>query len=236
MFKRMSCLIASAILPVSALAVLPVHDTFNYIENATTALNTADQLLNQAKMIQYQLANLKQLPSSQWQRVAQLSSQLNQLTAETERLSTSMKRMNAQYESNFPTLNKDNLNQYQPSKTQQSTLNTLHESSNALADSTQFITKQQSLLNSLHSQSQSSQGQIQAMQTANNIALANIQQLQNIQKMMALKAQADLAHDAQKEEQEHYETVLTQKIADKLPVESPGYKNNSNFGLIKKMS
>lgn len=235
MFRRFIYLAFIVSSPLPAFAVIPVHDTFNYIENAATAIHTADQLLNQAKMIENQIANLKQLPSSQWQRIAQLNSQLNQLTAQTTALSNSMKKMNAQYETNLPTLNQNNLNQYHVAKSQENTLSTLHESSTALADSTQFIANQQALLNSLKGQSQTSQGQIQAMQTANSIALANIQQLQNMQKIMALRTQAELSRQAQKAEQEHYETVLTQKMADKLPENVPDYKNNSSFGLIKTM-
>ncbi len=232
---KLALITMSLLLPLTNYALLPVIDVTNVAKSSILISKAAVQIANQTQMIKNQISNLKQLPGNQWQRIAALSSQLDTLNQQNKSLLRSLNKMNGDYERQHPNLNDGNLKKYDPNQSQQYSLDTMHASLSSVTDSAIFMSNQKSLLHNLHSQSQGANGQIQAIQTANNIALANVEQLQNIQKLIAAQTQAQIARNAQKAQEEHYVEVMEQKISDDLPSHMPAYKNNPDFGLIKDM-
>lgn len=224
------------IAPLLSFAYLPVIDYANLVKTSAMVVKAGQQITNQIDMLRNQALNLKQLSGNQWQKLSVLSSQVDALSQQNSALLEKLNQLNKDYEEDHPELNGANLKKYNMEQTQQSTLYTLHSSLSSLNDSARFMSRQDQLLKNLHTQNQTASGQLQAVQTANSIALENAQQLQNIQKLISAQTQAQIARNAQKAQEEHYNEVMVKEIANTLPNEVPGYKNKDEFGLIKEMN
>lgn len=175
--------------------------------------------------IKHQLEMLRSLPSGDWQGMADMSGQLEQVIQQSKELSNTLANMNNDFDKNYHA----DTDKYNASESQKATLNTLHESLNQMQGSIGLMARQKQLLSQLSRSSRNSVGQKQALQTANQIALEDVQQLQNMQRILAAQAKAQMAYQAQKEAEAHYQEDTFQKIMNNIPSK---YESKSSSTIL----
>lgn len=210
-------LLSLLILPIPALATIPV------IDYASIA-RAAAQIQNQIKMI-------RSLPQAQWAQFAVMSQQLEQIAQQSQELNESLIRMNKAYKDKYPNSESKD---FKATESQRATLETMHDSLNQMQESIGLMAQQRQLLSQLSESSKGSAGQVQALQTANEIALQHVQQLQNMQRILAAQAKAQIAYQAQKEAEEHSKQKHYESLIQGIPSNYEGSTRTAN-AMIPKM-
>ncbi|CAD2265254.1 P-type conjugative transfer protein TrbJ (plasmid) [Xanthomonas arboricola] len=181
-----------------AAAQLVVVDPTNYIANFLTQLRAVQSNINEAVQIQQQIAqvkymaeNTKSLSQGDWDRGADNIGRLATVLQAGNSLAVSGKDYARQFQTMFPgyKAEKDFSSSYDKwnTTTRDSVLGAMNV---ANLQTTGFKNEQQALA-ALKQAAASTSGQKQAMDAANQIALAQVNQMQNLRELMVAQMQAE---------------------------------------------
>jgi len=238
----MKKIIVILLMSVSVMAqAMMVFDPSNLAQNTLAAKNTAQSIIQQALMIQNQMKsltmemqNLETVPNYQWRAMANLMQQVDDLSRQGQSVSYNMKNLDAQFQKLYPDYAKQtNPVDYQKSYQTWNTtsLTTMNNSLQGIGLTMDQLKNEETVLKKMQSQSQNAQGRMQVLQVSNEIAFENVRQLQSLQRVVAVQANAQTAYMAHqvssKAQQDAEMDLILANIPDKYDDEGPG------FGEIK---
>jgi P-type conjugative transfer protein TrbJ len=181
-----------------------VYDPANFGQNVLTAMralqsnvNEAQQIQNQLQQIAMEARNLAALPQSVWSNIQADLNQLQQLAQSSGAISYALQNLSAQFHQIYPGYQApaDYQQQYQ-----QWTNNSLERIGKALDAATQQskqFEQESATTQSLADLSKAAEGQMQALQAGNMIALQMVNRLQELQHLQVLEMQAQNLYMAQ---------------------------------------
>ncbi len=220
---------------------LLVFDPSNFFKNALSAKSSVSSLVNQAKqlkneinMLEYQAKNSKSLAASEFRDISAVLNEAMAITKQGKAISYQMKDLDRQFQQQFPNYTKQQSVNYQQAydKWNQSTLDTLSKSLQSIGIVVSNADREQQLLQKFKQHTQSSSGQLQALQTLNEVNTESIQQLQSLKHIIAAQANSQTAFMAQQVSQETFEQNSVSELVGSMPSEFPVYQNNPALGQI----
>jgi P-type conjugative transfer protein TrbJ len=163
-----------------------VYDPTNWLQNATTAANTAQELVKQTQQLEIALKEIKNYDGNigQWANIQNLLQQLGEEVQQGQALSYMMPNLDSQFKQTFPgysaTLN------YQKSylSWSQTALDTMRSTLESAGMQAREFGNEQTSLNQLAALSQSAQGRMQALQVSNMIATQEVSHLQKLRQLV----------------------------------------------------
>ncbi len=226
-------------LPACSQAFLFV-DPVNLVQNTTTATNSVSALINQAKSIEYQLKsyqqNMSHLGQFHYQDIGNKIRQLDNITQQGQSISYAMQNVDSQFKHYYPdyTQQQNATNYTQAYQNWNKTsMTTFSNSLRAIGSNTESVQKEDQLMQQLKSQSQSAQGRTQVLQTANEMSVENIRQLESLKHLIAAQNNAQTAYMAQQVSKNSFRQKSLNEVVKQTPTQFPHYKNCSAFGKIK---
>lgn len=235
---------ASSFISSKSFAMI-VFDPSNYAKNLITAENSAraienqiTQIHNQLEFLNYEAKNSNGLSSYQWQNITQLMQKLDQTTQQEQALSYSMADLDSQFKTRYPNYtksygNNDYSNAYH--QWNATTLDTLRQSLNSIGMSANDFQNEQALLQQLKTQGQTATGRMQALQVSTEIAAENVNQVQELKRIMMSQANAQDAYMAYEVSKDSYNEQSLEDINSHVDSAFPNYQNNTSLGTIPSM-
>lgn len=221
-----------------------VYDPTNYLENAMSASNSVSSLFNQAAQInnqihsiQYQVKNSGRFNGTQWRSLSGLVQKLDQTTRQGQALSYSASNLDAQFRQKYPDYTNSGYGSTRYSDSYKTwsttTLDTLRGTLDAAGLSARNFQSEQSTLETLEEQGRSASGRMQMLQVSSEISAENVNQLQELRRVMVNQTDAQNAYMAYKVSKDSYNEKNLGEIESKTESQFPVYKNNSKFGQLK---
>jgi P-type conjugative transfer protein TrbJ len=218
----------------------------NYLQDLKTAINTtnalskqATQIQNQIEMIKWQKQNSKAITDYQWQNIQGVIQKIDEQSKQGQALSYSAQNLDAQFRQKYPNYSDSSQGQanYQQAYQQwnASTLDTLRSSLDATQVNASHFQSEHEALMQLKNQGASATGRLQALQVVSEISAENVNQLQELKRIMMAQSSAQNAYMAEQVSQKSYEEKNLQMITDHIDTTFPKYKDNSQFGQIQEV-
>ncbi len=218
-------------------------DPVNLIQNTISAINSISLLVNQVRGIKSQIENYRQnlrhLGSFHYQDIGNVISQLDNITRQGQSISYAMQNVDSKFKQYYPDYSEqqDTTNYQQAYQGwNKTTMTTFSNSLRAIGSNTESVRKEDQLMQQLKAQSQSAQGRTQVMQTANEMAVENIRQLESLKHLIAAQSNAQTAYMASQVSKNSFEQKSLDEIVKQTPTQFPSYRNCSAFGKIKQGS
>ncbi len=223
---------------------LDPYSYLNYLQDLKTAINTAKTVSNQAteinnqlSMIQWQKTNSTALTDYQWQDIQGLIQKMDDQSQQGQALSYTAQNIDTKFRQKYPNYCNftDGQTNYQQAYQQwnASTLDTLRASMDATQSSASHFQSEHEALMQLKNQGATSKGRLQALQVATEISAENVNQLQELKRIMMAQSSAQSAYMAYQVSQTSYQEKNLQTINDNISTNFPAYKNNPKFGKIQ---
>ena len=170
-------------------AVLGVGDTvFDPTMYATQLVQLGEEVStvsNLAQQLSYEIQNTTGGSAGIWKSNQTLLTNLGGLISEQEGLSYSVQGLAQQFQQLYPGYNVTAITGVQsPQASVTTTLNTLNGALQSAQSQAQNFTAEQTALQSLELKNQTAVGNLQAVQTGNEIALAQVQQIQMLRQLV----------------------------------------------------
>lgn len=208
---------------------VPVIDVVNWSENYAIAQNTVASLKNQTTQIKNALESLqlltknsKSLKDLEWRNLQELILEMNDIATQGQAIAYNMRQVGEKFDKAFPEI----LNP----KTQ-AVRDTLKSNMLVLHKSAEDFTKQQRSLDALKRHSQQAEGHMQAVQVASEIAAENINQLQELKRVIAAQSNAHMVFMSHQVTNEAQETQAVVKFLNDSNIQN--YKPQVTFGKLK---
>ena len=112
-------------------------------------------------------------------------------------------------------------------------MTTFSNSLRAIGSNTESVQREDQLMQQLEAQSQSAQGRTQVMQTANEMAVENIRQLESLKHLIAAQSNAQTAYMASQVSKSSFRQKSLDEVVKQTPSQFPRYRNHRSFGKIK---
>jgi P-type conjugative transfer protein TrbJ len=169
-----------------------VYDPINWIQNAATATNTAEQLANQSQELQIALKEIKNYDGSvgQWANIQNLLQQLGGEVEQGQALAYSMPNLDSRFKQKYPGYVGSQDYQKTYSDWSQTTLDTMRSTLESAGMQAGQFGSEQLALNQLSTLSQSAQGRMQALQVGNMVATQQVAQLQKLRQLVIAQINA----------------------------------------------
>jgi P-type conjugative transfer protein TrbJ len=187
---------AAVTLPQSASAQWAVFDPTNYVQNYLQQLRAVQSNLNEVRQLQQQLQqlqnmaeNTKGLTQGHWDMSSRSIDRLVGVLEAGEGLAVSGKNFESQFKTMFPGYKPDRNYSQQYDRWNRTTRDSVLGAMKVANMQVNGIQSEAQALNMLRSAAQSTTGQKQALDAANQIALASIDQLQQLRELMAAQTQ-----------------------------------------------
>ena len=206
---------AAAVLPLPALATVPVIDFANLTQNVLTAVRTLEEVDNQITQIQQgismlenQARNLTALPFSVLAELQSSMGEINQLMGQAQSLAYSVQQVQQQFQQLYPNYQSANFpgNVTQASLLAdanarwQASVSTFQHTMEVQSQIVAAIPSDQADLSALVGQSQGAAGALQAIQSGNQLLALQSRQLSATQDLIAADARAQAANAMQNAE------------------------------------
>ncbi len=206
---------AAAVLPLPALATVPVIDFANLTQNVLTAVRTLEEVDNQITQIQQSISmlenqarNLTALPFSVLAQLQSSMGEINQLMGQAQSLAYSVQQVQLQFQQLYPNYQAANV---QGNVTQaglladanarwQAAVSTFQHTMEVQSQIVAAIPADQADLSTLVGQSQGAVGALQAIQSGNQLLALQSRQLSATQDLIAADARAQAANAMQNAE------------------------------------
>lgn len=229
---------------VYAAGGMVVYDPWNEAQNMTTAANSAKTLLNQAQqiqnqleVIQYAVKNSGKLSSLQWGNITQLVGKIDTISQEGLALSYASNHIEEQFKKQFPDYGGDSsLHDFSSSYRTwiTSALDTFRASLHATELITSDYMTEHNVIELLKGHVTSASGRMQVLQASTEIAAENINQLQELKRIVATQANAQTAYMSSKVSQDSYKENSLHSIEENADTTFPTYQNNPKLGELPK--
>lgn len=222
------------------------YSYLNYLEDLKTAVNTTQALQKQAEQIQHQIEMLKweakntsTVNDYQWQNIQGLIGNIDAQSQQGQALSYSAQNLDAQFREKYPNFAGSSYGQMNYQKAYQawnaSTLDTLRGVLNANQISATNFNSEHDALMQLKNQGANVKGRLQALQVVSEISAENVNQLQELKRIMMAQSSAQNSYMAYQVSQKSFQEQNMQSISDHIQTDFPKYQNNSAFGKIGDM-
>jgi type IV secretion system protein TrbJ len=177
------------ITPTRAPALFGVGDTvFDPTMYATQLVQLGEEVStvsNLAQQLSYEIQNTTGGSAGSWTSNQTLLTNLGGLIAEQQGLSYSVQGLAQQFQQLYPGYNVTAITGVQsPQASVATTLNTLNGALQSAQSQAQNFTAEQTALQALELKNQTAVGNLQAVQTGNEIALAQVQQIQMLRQLV----------------------------------------------------
>jgi P-type conjugative transfer protein TrbJ len=177
------------ITPTRAPALFGVGDTvFDPTMYATQLVQLGEEVStvsNLAQQLSYEIQNTTGGSAGIWKSNQTLLTNLGGLISEQQGLSYSVQGLAQQFQQLYPGYNVTAITGVQsPQASVATTLNTLNGALQTAQSQAQNFTNEQTALQSLELKNQTAAGNLQAVQTGNEIALAQVQQIQMLRQLV----------------------------------------------------
>ncbi len=215
----------------------PVVDIVNGIQNGLMYVRQYEQLKNEIRAVEIAIDNVKNIKKLEWRDLSGLMNQMDDVSRRGKALSYTMKNADEKFNKIFPDIDKmqsnNNLQQKnQQNKAQlQTARDTIKNNILLLQKSAENFEKQQRTIEALKAQSKSSAGQMQALQVSSEIAAENVNQLQELKKIIAAQSNASAVFMSHQVTNEAQEDKAMQEVIDSFPKER--YKPKINFNRMR---
>lgn len=220
------------------------YSYLNYLEDLKTAINTtmelkkqAEQINNQIQMLKWQAQNTATVSNYQWQDIQGIIQKVDEQSQQGQALSYSAQNLDAQFRQKYSNYSESSFGQVNYKQAYQqwnaSTLDTLRASMDATQVNASHFQSEHEALMQLKNQGANAKGRLQALQVVSEIGAENVNQLQELKRIMMAQSSAQSAYMASQVSQKSYEEKNLQLITDNIDTKFPKYKDNSQFGTIK---
>lgn len=226
----------SAVVLNTSWALPDPYAYLNYLQNLKTAINTAEQVQNQLKMIQFEVQNAKQVSDYQWRDTLNLLQQMDQATQQGRALSYSASQIDTQFRQSYPNYaqskpGQDNYPQaYQTWN--EASLNTFENTLRSAGMEASQLQQEQYTLTQLRRQGQTAQGRMQVLQVSTELAAENVNQLQALKRLMMAEANSQNAYRAYQVSKDSYREQGLKTLTENVKPQFVEYKNNPKLGEI----
>ena len=217
-------------------AMVDPYAYLNYLQNLKTAINTAEQIQNQLKQLQFEVQNTKQVSDYQWRDTLNLLEKMDQATAQGRALSYSASQVDQQFRQSYPnyaTSKSTPQNYPQAYQTWNDTsLNTFENSLRASGLEASQLQQEQYYLTQLRRQGQTAQGRMQVLQVSSELAAENVNQLQSLKRLMMAQADSENAYRAYQVSKDSYQEQGLKALTENAKGQFVEYQNNPKLGEI----
>lgn len=174
-----------------------VFDPTNFVQNflqqlraVQSNLNEVKQLQHQIEQLRYEAENIKGLAGGRWDVGADSISRLERLLDEGEALAVSGRNFEGQFKQVFPAYKPEQDYRASYDKWSRTRKDSIFGAMRVANLQMTGIQDEQQALASLRSAARSTNGQKQALDAANQIALAQVAQMQQLRELMLAQAQS----------------------------------------------
>jgi P-type conjugative transfer protein TrbJ len=174
-----------------------VYDPANYAQNVLTAaralqsnLNEAMEIANQLHQIEMEARNLARLPQAAWDSVRSDLNQLRQLAQSASGISYALQRLSTQFKELYPGYQAPTNYEQQYQQWTDNSLTGIQQALKAAQQQSQQFEQESTNTQSLTDLSSTADGQMQALQAGNMIALQLVNQLQALRHLQVMETQA----------------------------------------------
>ena len=174
-----------------------VYDPTNYAQNVLTAvralqsnINEAMEIANQLHQIEMEARNLARLPQEAWDSVRSDLNQLRQLAQSASGISYALQRLSTQFKEMYPGYQAPTHYEQQYQQWTDNSLNGIQQALKAAQQQSQQFEQESTNTQSLTDLSSTADGQMQALQAGNMIALQMVNQLQELRQLQVMEMQA----------------------------------------------
>jgi P-type conjugative transfer protein TrbJ len=169
-----------------------VYDPTNWIQNAATAANTAQQLEKQAQALEVALRDIKNYDGSvgQWANIQNLLQQLSNEVKKGQSLAYNMQNLDSLFQQKYPGYAATHDYKQSYSIWSQTALDTMRGTLESAGMQSRQFDSEQSALNQLSILSQSANGRMQALQVGNMIATQQVAQSQKLRQLVIAQINA----------------------------------------------
>ncbi len=170
-----------------------VYEYMNYMQDMNTAISTA-------RILKLQLKNLRAEKDYRWGAIAGLLNELDAVTQEGQSISTGMVNLDGQFRARYPDFSHsaygktDYKNAYRTWNA--TTLDTLRTTLRAAGLVAGNFQNEQTLMHLLQAQGKTAQGRMQVLQVGTEIAAQNVNQLEELKRLMVNQTNAENAYMA----------------------------------------
>lgn len=216
-----------------------IADNTTAVHSVTSVLNQARQIQNQIQSIQYQARNLGTVNNYQWQNITGLVQRLDSVTQQGQALSYASSNIDAEFKQKYPNFVNSPQGQENYTQTYQnwssSTLDTLRGTLDSAGLNANDFQTEQDTLKQLEMQGRTAKGRMQVLQVSSELSAQNVNQLQELKRVIVSQTNAQNAYMAYKVSKDTYNEKSLEKIAGNANATFPHYKNNPKLGEIPEM-
>ena len=213
------------VLPPPASAVFGVgdivYDPANYAQNVLTAvralqsnLNEAMEIANQLHQIEMEAKNLARLPQEAWDSVQADLKNLRELSQSSSGISYALQRLSTQFKEMYPGYQAPTHYEQHYQQWTNTSLDGINKALDAAKDQLNRFDQKSTDAQKLLDQSIAADGQLQALQAGNMIALQMVSGLQELQQLQALETQAQNLYMAAQIQNQAEEKAAIKKWLD----------------------
>ena len=187
---------------------IPVVDVANVAQSIQQTLNSAIQINNQVKAIQYQVQSLENLGRYDWGNTTNALNQLSSVLNTTRSLAYTMGNLQRELDKYKPLEHQRNNPQssdQQHSRSQErsaATMATIQGTMNSMSVQYQQLNDEIALMERLKSSVSGSTGQVQAIQAAAQISAHQVEQLQKMKLAIMTQTQMQAAVELARQEEQ----------------------------------
>lgn len=214
-------------------------DNLTSANSATQIVNQAQQINNQFQSIKYQAQNLGHVNNYQWQNIKGLVQQLDSTTQQGQALSYASSNLDSAFRQKYPNYSNSQQGQTDYQKSFQTwnttTLDTLRGTLDAAGMNANDFKTEQDVLQQLEEQGKTAKGRMQVLQVSSEISAQNVNQLQELKRVIVSQTNAQNAYMAYKTSKDSYDEQSLQNLVSQSPDKFPEYQNNNKLGEIPKM-
>ena len=222
-----------------------VYDPLNYFQNLVSANNSVSTLYNQAlqirnqiQAIQYEVKNSNNIGGYQWQNITSLINQMDQVSQQGHAVSVTAGNIDQQFSAAYPDYNKQsNKRNYKQAYQQwnNTTLDTLNSSMQSAGVSANHAKNESQLLDQLKQKGSSATGRMQVLQVSNQLALENVNQMQELKQLVGDQVSSQNTYMAYQVSKDSFDEQAMDDMDKELHIDFPQYKPNTKLALIPNM-
>lgn len=231
MKKENKYLILFALIVFQFTSAMVVYDPTNWIQNAATAANTAQQLVNETEQLKISLQDIKNYngDTGQWANIQMLLFRLGNEVQKGQSLSYNMQNLDSAYHRQFPGYVAPQDYQQSYSHWSQTTLDTLQGTLSSVSMQANQFQNEQTTLNQLSYLSKTATGRMQALQVGNMLATQEVSQLQELRQLVMTQVNAQNTYASYQVQKEASGEAATNNWVSSSSTDFPRYGEGQGF-------
>ena len=217
-----------------------VFDPINFGQNAVTALQTTQMVLQQVQSYQtqlqqydLQLKNIKNFGSFTWQDMSQTLANLGSAIQTGQSLAYSMSNMDSAFKAMYPGYQSPQNYQQSYQNWSTSTLDTVRGALDSISlQASDFATEEQTI-NSLRGLANNPTGQLQAVQMGNMLAGEGVNQLEELRQLEMTQINSQNSYMAYQVQKDQAAQSEDNDLINGMNSTYPQYQNQNGFGPMQ---